>query len=104
MDLLLNEDSLIVKLYGDLDHHIADKIRDEIDDLIDKEEPKKLIFDLTNVSFMDSSGIGMIIGRYKKTIAYGGNVYFVGINNCIDKLVQMSGLLRIIPEIKKEVS
>jgi len=100
MELILNEDTLTVKISGDLDHHITEKIRNAIDELVEKEEPQRLIFDLSNVSFMDSSGIGVIIGRYKKVISYGGNVFFVGINNCIDKLVQMSGLLRIIPEIK----
>jgi len=101
MELQQNNGSLTVKLSGDLDHHKADEIRAELDEAIDECRPRCLIFDLHGVTFMDSSGVGIIMGRYKKVTAMGGSVCFVGVNNCIDKLVKMSGLLRIIPEIKE---
>ena len=101
MELQQNNLNLTVKLSGEIDHHKANEIRTRIDEAIDKSPPKYLIFDLEKVTFMDSSGIGVIMGRYKKITAMGGAVYFKGVNNCIDKLVQMSGLLRIIPEIKQ---
>ena len=99
MEISRTEDTLIIKIIGDLDHHTAIDIRNKTDEEIEKQPPQRLIFDLTAVNFMDSSGIGVIMGRYKKVTAYGGSVAFMGVNNCIDKLVQMSGLLRIIPEI-----
>jgi len=101
MELQQKGRTITVKLFGELDHHKANQIRTEIDDAINKNQPHCLIFDLGDVTFMDSSGIGIIMGRYKKVTALGGTVCFIGINNCIDKLVQMSGLLQIIPEIKQ---
>ena len=103
MELQRHDETLTIKIKGDLDHHLANKIRDKIDREIEKQPPKQLIFDLSDVRFMDSSGIGVIMGRYKKVKAHGGSVAFMGVNDCIDKLVQMSGLLRIIPEIKEAI-
>ena len=101
MELYQNNETLTIKLSGELDHHKANEIRTQIDEAIHENLPPRLIFDLHDVTFMDSSGIGVIMGRYKKVTALGGTVAFTGVNNCIDKLVQMSGLLRIIPEIKQ---
>jgi len=103
MEISRTNDTLTIKIIGDLDHHTAAEIRSKTDEEIEKQPPERLIFDLTDVNFMDSSGIGVIMGRYKKVTAYGGSVCFMGVNNCIDKLVQMSGLLRIIPEIKEAI-
>ncbi|MCL2740039.1 MAG: anti-sigma factor antagonist [Oscillospiraceae bacterium] len=103
MELERMGDTLTIKIIGDLDHHVTNEIRSKIDENIDSQPPAKLIFDLSRVGFMDSSGIGIIMGRYKKVTAYGGTVAFSGIHTCIDKLVQMSGLLRIIPEIKEAI-
>ncbi|MDR1101384.1 MAG: anti-sigma F factor antagonist [Clostridiales bacterium] len=91
---------LVVRLEGELDHHSVADIRVEIDEALEENLPEILIFDLANVSFMDSSGIGMIIGRYRQMQEQGGRVGFVGINQKIDKLMQVSGLLKIIPIIE----
>ena len=58
-------DTLVVKFDGELDHHVAKNIRTKIDEIIDQQGVRNLIFDLNNMKFMDSSGIGVIIGRYK---------------------------------------
>jgi stage II sporulation protein AA (anti-sigma F factor antagonist) len=68
------DNTLIVKFDGELDHHVAKDIRTEIDETIDRQRVKNLIFDLNNMSFMDSSGIGVIIGRYKHINKLGGKV------------------------------
>ncbi|WDU81986.1 anti-sigma factor antagonist [Caloramator sp. Dgby_cultured_2] len=60
------DDVLIVKLMGELDHHSAEEVRIKIDNKIDETGLNKVIFDFAGVNFMDSSGIGVIIGRYKK--------------------------------------
>jgi stage II sporulation protein AA (anti-sigma F factor antagonist) len=92
---------LIAKFYGDIDHHTCNNIRDILDSEIEKKQPNILVLDLSNVDFMDSSGIGVIIGRYKKVKAYDGNVYFAGITEKIDKLIKLSGLLTIIEPLKE---
>ena len=95
--------TLIAKVSGELDHHIAGKIRDEADARIIKDNIKKLIFDFSDLNFMDSSGIGLVIGRYKLVRNCGGKVNIVSCNPCVNKILHMSGIMRIIdvyPDIK----
>ncbi len=89
--------TLIVKLGGELDHHSTDQIRNLIERAITERDVRHLIFDFSDLSFMDSSGIGMIIGRYKLIKSLGGNVLLVVTNARIQQLVTMSGLHRLIP-------
>lgn len=89
---------LVAYLEGELDHHHAEGIRNAIDAVILEEMPEKLVFDLSGVTFMDSSGIGIIMGRYRAIQASGGSVAFIGIGKKIDKLMEVSGLLKIIPQ------
>jgi stage II sporulation protein AA (anti-sigma F factor antagonist) len=58
--------TLIASITGEIDHHTSEDVRERIDRYIDNNSVKNIIFDLTNVMFMDSAGIGVIIGRYKK--------------------------------------
>lgn len=90
--------NLVVRLNGELDHHFAAGIREEIDGEILGSDLDKLILDFSGVSFMDSSGIGVIMGRYKKMTERGGCVVATGVNPSIDKLIEVSGLRKIIPE------
>ena len=57
---------LIAELFGELDHHGAERVRERIDKAMDSHRSQKLILDFTKVTFMDSSGIGMILGRYRR--------------------------------------
>ncbi len=99
MQIALNliQRTLIVKLTGELDHHGADQIRELIQRAITERDAKNLIFDFSDLSFMDSSGIGMIIGRYKLIHSLGGKVALVCQGANIQRLVTMSGLGRLIP-------
>ncbi len=95
--------TLIAKVSGELDHHLAGKIRDEADARIVKGSIRKLIFDFTDLNFMDSSGIGLVIGRYKLVKSRGGKVNIISCNPCVNKILHMSGIMRIIdvyPDIK----
>jgi anti-sigma F factor antagonist len=87
---------LIIHLNQELDHHCAVKIREKSDKLIDKENIRNIIFDFENTAFMDSSGIGVIMGRYKRVIFMGGKVAVVGVSNSIDRILHLSGLYKII--------
>ncbi len=66
LEFEVKNDKLIVHMIGELDHHSAEEVRNKIDDRLERDNIKKLIMDFSHVSFMDSSGIGVVIGRYKK--------------------------------------
>ncbi len=87
---------LVVKLLEDLDHHNAVSIREQSDKLITGKNIKDIIFDFTGSEFMDSSGIGVIMGRYKKVIFTGGKVAVTGVNHSVDRIFRLSGLYKII--------
>lgn len=93
--------SLILKITEELDHHTAEKIRRKADYEIEKYIPSKVVFDFDGVSFMDSAGIGLILGRYKNVSILGGKLEVVNVNNQVVKILNMSGLSKII-EIKEE--
>ena len=78
------------------------KIRRRIDNEIQRYMPKEVIFDFSNVSFMDSAGIGLIIGRYKLINMIGGELKIANVNTQIQKIFEMSGLLRLIPVEQKD--
>ena len=94
---------LIFKINEDIDECYAQKIRRRLDNEIEKHMAKEVIFDFSNVSFMDSAGIGLLIGRYKLATMLGGKVQIANINESIRKIFEMSGILKIMPEVKKEV-
>lgn len=96
MTLTLNKRTLIVALSGELDHHSAEQTRRAIERAIIERDVKNLIFDFSALSFMDSSGIGMVIGRYKLIHSIGGGVALVCTNPQMNRLITMSGLARII--------
>ena len=91
----LEEKNLIIEfLTSELDHHITNEVRDEIDIILDSKSIKNIIFDFKNIRFMDSSGIGVIIGRYKKISSEGGKV--VNVNDRVKKIFNLSGMNKII--------
>ena len=87
---------LVIRLDSDLDHHIAQRIREEIDRKIMETSIRSLAFDFRKVNFMDSSGIGMIMGRYKKVIFTGGKVGVASVSKNVDRIFRLSGLYKII--------
>lgn len=87
---------LMIGLSGELDQHMADRIRSRIDYGLLKEGIKNIIFDFTEVSFMDSSGIGMLLNRYKQVKRLGGNLYLTGCSKAILRIIKLSGLDRIV--------
>ena len=90
------ENVLIVKILGELDHHGAEQIREKIDSKIKAANLKNLILDLSELKFMDSSGIGIIIGRYKLVKSIGGHLMLVTGSKSIDKIIKMCGVEKII--------
>lgn len=93
--------TLIASIAGELDHHYAEYARHKMDGEIVKSTTKNLIFDFSRLSFMDSSGIGVIIGRYKSIQQLSGKVAIVCDNPQIRRILEMSGIQKIIPVYEK---
>ena len=102
ISFLIQQDKLYVKIAGDLDHHRASEIKDLIDSKIISEGINKLIFDLSGLVFMDSSGIGVIIGRYKLMQSLGGQMHIISSNKSVDKLLALSGIGDIVKVFENE--
>lgn len=83
-------------LSGELDHHSSEEVRVRIDDRIDRDNIKKLIMNFNGVTFMDSSGIGVVVGRYKKMNATGGKLCITNINKGVRRVFELSGLFKMI--------
>lgn len=91
--------TVTVRLSGDLDHNTAAQIREELDRLIDDPDVRRLVFDLSELGFMDSSGIGMMIGRYRTMARRGGSVAVRPGGRQVDRLIELSGLYQIIEKL-----
>ena len=91
----VQENCLTIFLPGELDHHNAEEIRKRSDYLIDQNHIRYVIFDFTDTTFMDSSGIGVIMGRYKRIYMLGGEVCAVHTSERMKKRLTMSGVTRI---------
>lgn len=91
-----NGQVLTIKLRGELDHHSADEARVLIDEKIKNEKFKKLVIDLKSLDFIDSSGIGFVIGRYKVIRKRNGVIEIVNASQNVRKILDMSGIGKII--------
>ena len=87
-----------IALEGELDHHNTEAIRQQLDRAIARSRGN-LILDFAQVTLMDSSGIGLLIGRYKKLKEKGMRLFVKNVNPYVDKLFRMSGLYSIIEKI-----
>lgn len=93
-----NDDKLLVfKITEEVDDFSVQKIRRKADYEIERYMPKRVVFDFDSVTFMDSAGIGMIIGRYKFTNMIGGKLEVANLSDSVRKIFEMSGVLKLIP-------
>ena len=98
MDVILLErnKNLIVKINGEIDQHNSEDIRERIDKAYERSRCRHMIFDFSGVAFMDSSGIGLLIGRYKKVSGRNGTVAIANMNRDLGRIYNISGLKKII--------
>ena len=87
---------LAVRILGEIDHHSALGMRQGIDGLIREKRPEKLILDLSSVDFMDSSGLGLILGRYSAVRQVGGDMVVLNPNKGVMKILRLAGAERIL--------
>lgn len=88
-------ETLIINLPEELDHHTAGIIREHTDSYFTCKKIRDVVFNYQNTSFMDSSGIGLVMGRYREVHYLKGDIYIVGINEKISRILEISGLYRV---------
>lgn len=98
VQLIRRKKNLIVRLKGELDHHTSAAFRQAVEKELERNDlVQNLILNLEYLTFMDSSGLGVILGRYKQVKARSGKVIICGLKPHNKKILQMGGLLKIIP-------
>ncbi|WP_379966670.1 anti-sigma F factor antagonist [Ectobacillus sp. sgz5001026] len=100
MSLIINmevkRDVLCIRLSGELDHHTAEELRSRVMDTLEINQAHHIILNLEHLTFMDSSGLGVILGRYKHVKSLGGEMVVCAISPVVKRLFEMSGLFKII--------
>lgn len=86
------EDRVLVKLAGEIDHHSAQKMREDIDACVRRARPACLSLDFSGVEFMDSSGIGLVLGRYRLMQEVGGTLELCNMPPSIRKVMRVAGI------------
>ena len=96
----IQNETMIVRVAGEIDHHSAVRARSEIDERILAERPKNVLLELSSVDFMDSSGLGLIMGRYALIRQFGGSLSVLDPSVAVLRIMKLAGMERIVP-IKK---
>lgn len=82
-------------LTGEIDHHTAKPMREQIDGLCERTHPQEVVLDFAGVTFMDSSGIGLVMGRYRLVAEWGGKVRVVNMPPQIERVMRLAGLEKL---------
>ncbi|ADU30055.1 anti-sigma F factor antagonist [Evansella cellulosilytica] len=96
IDLEKRDKVLCVRLEGELDHHTAMELRERVDEALKEQNLTHILLNLEHLSFMDSSGLGVVLGRYKYVQTLGGEMVVCSISPQIKRLFEMSGLFKIV--------
>ncbi|MCI8553343.1 MAG: anti-sigma factor antagonist [Clostridiales bacterium] len=88
-------DTLTAWLGGELDHHTAAQMREQVDAAVDRQKPQRLRLDFSGISFMDSSGVGFIMGRYRLMHLLGGELSVTGCSERVKKMLMLAGIGRL---------
>ena len=94
--------TLTVFLSGELDQHSAAAVRTELEKILDDESLRRIVFDMGGVTFMDSSGIGVILGRYRRIAPRGGSMNILNAKKNIERVLRMSGVYKLCTEGEDE--
>ena len=95
-DFQVIDNCLMIRLPEEIDHHRAGFISENADRYLVREEVRNVVFDFENTRFMDSSGIGVIMGRYRKISCFGGHVYAIHADSQIQRIFKVSGLNKVV--------
>ena len=89
--------SLRIRVPAELDHHSAAQICTQADELVRTQDIREIVFDFSRTVFCDSSGVGMLMGRYKMMQALGGTVKAVRVQGRVERILMLSGVMKVIP-------
>ncbi len=95
VEIRSGKETVTAYLSGELDHHTARVMREAIDNAVELNMPSKLVLDFEKISFMDSSGIGLVMGRYRNLAKTGGQLYIKGMSPQIYKVMKLAGIERL---------
>lgn len=95
--------AVMVRLFGEIDLAWVDILRNSLESELENTEVRHLIINLGGVTYIDSSGLGVLLGRYRKVSKNGGKIFLVGAIPQVRKILEISGLLRIMPEFSSEI-
>ncbi len=98
MDIDIKKDGaqILAVLTGELDHHSATKTRQALDEIISAVKAPQLTLDMSGVTFMDSSGLGVVLGRYRAVTERGGRLYIGGASRTAEKILRMAGVYSLV--------
>lgn len=102
LDIEFKQDTLFVRPGGELDLSVADFLRNNLEEFLDREPVRNIVFNLSKVSFVDSSVLGVMLGRYKRVAKNGGKVSIVSPQPQVRKILELSGFFRIMGESDSE--
>lgn len=91
----MQNDTMMCMIGGDIDHHSARTIRMQIDEDLQRNRPRQLVLDLSRVAFMDSSGLGLILGRFSKASEIGAECVLLNPNENVTKILDVAGIGRL---------
>ena len=100
--IISSQQKMTAYLDGEIDHHNAAFIREEIDYEIMSSKPEVLKLDFDKVTFMDSSGIGLVMGRYRTLSLYGGKLIVSNLSPQLHRIMKLSGIEKIATINKRE--
>lgn len=99
----VRNDVLVVRVGGEIDHHSAVAVRTGIDEKLSAERPLKVYLELSGVDFMDSSGLGLIMGRYALVKRYGGTLAVLDPSPAVLKIMKLAGMERMVSILRTKV-
>lgn len=102
INLVTKNNVLLIRLKGELDHHTAESLRQKVSETIEQHNIHHIVLNLKELTFMDSSGLGVILGRYKQIQSQGGEMVVCSISPAVKRLFDMSGLFKIIRLVDDE--
>jgi stage II sporulation protein AA (anti-sigma F factor antagonist) len=88
---------LVVRLRGELDHHAVENIRNDIEDELAKTHHRGLVLSFRGIDFMDSSGLGLILGRYRSVTGRNGKMALCEVTPALRRIFELSGILKVVP-------
>ncbi len=102
IDTKVSNNVLFINLEGEIDNYTSNIIRTEIDKIYNSSRIHHMIFNFEKVTFMDSAGVGLLIGRYRTVVMGGGKVALVKVRPEIDKVMNLSGIYKLMKNFEDE--